>query len=1055
MLRYLLASTAVLAVTAQMAAAEDITTKRTSPLNTSTVKAGAPDAIKITKDGSVVIGSGTAVTMDSNHAVTNEGAVTITGTAAARGIVAVAGTSGDIVNSGTITVDEDYTPTDTDKDGDLDGPFAIGSDRVGIDTQGAHSGRIANSGTIKVEGNDSAGIRLGGPLNGSLSQEGTLSVLGDGGVGVSAGDITGNVKLAGTTAVQGEGSVGAIFNGDIGGAMVVQGTVSSTGYRYTTVPSDASKLDADDLLQGGSALVIGGDVAGGIHLAAPAAEKEGETPPSAKVLSFGAAPAMVIGAAGRDVAVGSIANTASGYGLLIDGLVQGSGLYSGVEGNGLVVGGQGGGVTIAKGIGIAGTVRATAKGASATALRLGAGANVPEMQISGTVEAAGGSNAGAVSTAVSIDQGASLPVLRNSGTIKATAGGEDATAIAIVDRSGTLGLIENSGAISATGAKKDTDRNVAIDLSGNAGGVTIRQTQVGSTYKAPSIEGDILLGAGDDRLEVADGTVAGTVRFGGGANALALSGDAVQSGAAIFGSGNDAMSLAGTSRFSGSVDFGGGTDSLTLGDTASFTGSLTNAQGLAIAVNGGTLNVTNAATVGSLSVAESGILAVTLDKDAGEGTALDVIGTAAFAKGATLSLRLGDVEDAEGRYVVLEAGSITGMADITTKSDLIPFLFKAELAEDAAPNSIAVDVARKTTSELGLNRSQSSAFDAVFVAIGADDKIEDVFLGITDGNQFRQAVRQMLPDHAGGAFEGISLGTRAFARQVADPHSPVYSLGGIDILFSAAGWTSGKDEGASASYDLDGFGFSAGAEIDTGVGAFGASATWFWNEYDNGSNDNRVLSDTYELAAYWRGKWGGFSAYGRGSIGMVDLRGRRTFRGMAGETAVERNTVSEWDATLMTFSGGASYEFGSNSLFLRPTVSFDYLKLKEDGYTDKGGEGLNLMVEDRSSDEFAVNAGLAGGIDFIGKGRGDRNWFRAEAEGGWREIVGGSLGATTAKFEDGEAFTLDPEQLASGWYGRLRAMGGSEMFEIGGEVGAEERHEKTALSLRGTLRMAF
>jgi hypothetical protein len=157
----------------------------------------------------------------------------------------------------------------------------------------------------------------------------------------------------------------------------------------------------------------------------------------------------------------------------------------------------------------------------------------------------------------------------------------------------------------------------------------------------------------------------------------------------------------------------------------------------------------------------------------------------------------------------------------------------------------------------------------------------------------------------------------------------------------------------------------------------------------------------------------------------------------------------------MSASGGLSYEGGGSHFFFRPSVSFDYLKLDEDGYTDHGGEGLDLEVEDRKSDEFAVNGGLTLGFDFTGTRRRDENWFRVETEGGWREVVGGSLGATTAKFEDGTPFTLEPEQVDSGWYARLRAMGGSSMFGMGGELGAEDRHGGTALSLRGTLKMGF
>ena len=57
-----------------------------------------------------------------------------------------------------------------------------------------------------------------------------------------------------------------LLGGDVGGAVVIQGTVTSTGYRSTSAPADPSKLDSDDLLQGGSAVVVNGNVAGGILL---------------------------------------------------------------------------------------------------------------------------------------------------------------------------------------------------------------------------------------------------------------------------------------------------------------------------------------------------------------------------------------------------------------------------------------------------------------------------------------------------------------------------------------------------------------------------------------------------------------------------------------------------------------------------------------------------------------------------------------------------------------------------------------------------------------------
>ncbi len=216
-----------------------------------------------------------------------------------------------------------------------------------------------------------------------------------------------------------------------------------------------------------------------------------------------------------------------------------------------------------------------------------------------------------------------------------------------------------------------------------------------------------------------------------------------------------------------------------------------------------------------------------------------------------------------------------------------------------------------------------------------------------------------------------------------------------------------------------------------------------------------MLSDTYELAAYWRGRWGGFSAFARGSYGLANFQGRRTFTGEAGSQHVERNVISKWNGNVVTASGGVSFEGGGSHLFFRPTVTADYLKLDEDGYTDRDGGGLDLVVDGRKSDEFAVNGGLALGVDFTGNSRRDENWFRVETEGGWREIVGGALGSTTARFAGGTAFTLDPEQRESGWYAKLRARGGASGFELGGEAGAEDHGGNTAYTLRGTLRLGF
>jgi hypothetical protein len=1058
--RYLFASTAIvaLAAAAHPLRAEEVTDKRTTPLRTSTIHGGSADAITIAKAGSVVLTGGTAVTMDSNHAVSNAGSISVSNGAA--GIVAAAGTSADIVNSGTITVDEPYAPVDDDKDGDLDGPFAIGSNRYGIRTLGAHTGSISNSGKILVQGNDSAGISLGGSLSGNFTHNGETSVVGNRSIGVDAGAITGDVRLAGSVQARGQGAVGARFGGDVAGAMVVQGTVTSTGYRYTTVPSDPSKLDADDLLQGGAALVIEGNVAKGIVLAVapkdsdPAKDDEdGDGIPdasegTARVISYGAAPAMVVGAENRDITVGPVAGTAGGHGLQIDGGVEGRGLYANVDATGLAIGGRGGAVAIANGIAVNGTIAAISNGANATAVRIGAGTTTPELRNAGTINASGGS-----ATAVRIDAGASMPALRNSGSIKASSG-KEGTAIALRDESGTLTALDNSGSISATGAEGQ-GRNIAIDLSAASQGVTIRQLQVGAGFEAPTITGDVLLGQGNDVLSLADGKLTGNVSFGGGNNTLALSGDAVQAGRVTFGAGADKVTMEGSSRYSGAMDLGGGADTLKLSGSAVFSGSLLNASQAAVSMTGGTLDLNKPSNLGALDMGSGSVLVATLDAAAGQGSAYTIGGTASFAEGSKLAIRLADVSSAEGSYQVLTAGSIQGRDNLETITEMVPFMFKAELDENAAANTIVVDVARRSVSELGLNRSQASAYDAVFAALSQDEEIEDVFLSITDGDAFRDSVGRMLPDHAGGGFEGISLGVRTLARQLQDPANPIDETRKIATTINLAFWGSDKDGGQTAGYDLEGYAWSFTGEYETGIGYFGATASYIWNHHTQG-DASEVESKSLEGAVHWRGRFGPIGGFARASIGHADFDSERRFIGLAGDEEVFRTIDGDWNGSFVTAIAGISAEGGSQYFFFRPQVSIDYVRLKEDGYSETGDDALGLIVDGRKSDEVGLNAGLTLGVDLLGMKARDEGWMRIETEGGWREVLSGGLGATTARFaradaEPGEAFTLDPEGTTGGWYARLRAYGGPSSFIMGGELSADRRHGEVGLALRGSL----
>jgi hypothetical protein len=1054
-----LASSCILALAAAPAAAETkIATATTAPVRTSTVKAGTPDDILITSAGSITTGSPVAVTIDSDNKVTNQGAISIGSVNGATGILANAGVSGGITNSGKITVDESYTPTDSDKDGDLDGPFAVGNNRFGIRTLGAFTGNIVNSGTILVEGNDSAGILLGGPLTGNFVHDGVTNVLGDHTTGVGLSDVTGNVRLAGTITATGLGAVAVRSSGDVTGAMVLQGKIAATGYRYTTPPADPSKLDADDLLQGGPAVSIEGNVTGGIILAVPPKDQsttdkdedddgiEDSKEGSAAIVSYGAAPALRIGHSSDAIAIGPVAGTGTNFGLIIDGAVLGDGLYTGVDGNAVQIGGLGGTVSIANGIGISGTVQAKSLDRAATAIRLGAGATTPELRNSGNIVATSGATASASATAVRVDAGASLPILRNSGEIRASVGSADGNAVAIVDHSGTLGLIENSGSIVAQGASATSNRNVAIDLSANSSGAIARQTVVASTFTAPSIIGDIRFGSGNDLLDVADGKQTGNVSFGLGDNRYNLSGDAVAHGNLSFGADADTVALSGTSSLTGNIDFGGGADIMMLGGTSVFSGQLSNSAGLDVAVAGGSFNVAKPATISSLSVTNGGTIGVMLDKTPGASSSLTVSGTASFDTGSKLQLSVANVAQAEGTFTVISAGSLVGGNNLTSATDLLPFLYKGTIG--VSGNQIDVTVARKSASELGLNASESAAYSAIYTALGADDAIGDSFLAIREGQTFRSTLQQMLPDHAGGSFEAVTAGDRTIARMLADPVSPYKEQGGIRYWIDQVAWASSKSIGSTAGFKVGGWGVNGGAEVRTPIGGLGASISYLWGDDRDRATANGVDTQQFGIAAHWRVQKGGFQAVARTGWTHIGFDGTRSFSSDATGTLVQRTMDSDWNGKLFSASGHVSQQLWAGSFYARPAASIEYYRLREGSHQEHGGgEALDLTVDSRTSDELAVNGLLAVGAEF-GPQRQDEGYFAVEIEGGRRQILNGKLGSTVARFGDGTPFTLVPEERQNGWVGRLRGLVGSSSFRISGEVGAEEREDRVALTAR-------
>jgi hypothetical protein len=1091
-MRHLLAATCLtpiaLAAAAPASAQLVINNARTTSVETATANNGQPADIRITTGGSVrPTTQGAVVTLNSNNSVKNEGStatapgIGTNNVSNSTGILVVPGFTGNVENAaasgnvtaGIISIVEDYAATDSDSDGDLDGPFAQGTNRFGIRVQGGgtHTGNITNGGTITVEGNNSAGISVEGNLNGRLVNTGTVSVLGNDSYGIrTTGDLTGNSRIAGTIAVRGGNSVAVAVDGDVNGALEIQGVITASGYRTDTAPNDASKLEADDILQSGPAVRIAGNVTGGVVFASRPADNsttnndedgDGITDSeegNSTISVFGSAPAIQIGSTTEDTTIGAIAGNSAGHGLVVNGTVSARGVYSDVAATGIEIGGRGGAVNIAGGMTIGAEVTAVSRNANATGIRIGNEANVGTIAVTRLVSAEGGSAASSLVEAISIDAGASVDTITNSGTIRAGLTGTDGVATAIMDRSGGLDLIENTGAIGAVGAPFDSNRAIAIDVSSNAGGVTVRQNAVAANASAPAIVGNIRFGTGNDVLEVADGTVNGNTTFGAGSNRLTMSGDAIYTGNVAFGGDVDTISLAGTSRLNGNLDFGGGADTLTLAGTSAFSGRITNGANATVNVNGGTFDVTNTGRVdlGALTTAANSTLTVTLDPEGDTHTLYDIAGAASFGANNRVAVRLSSIGQSEGTFTIIEAGELTGGANLSADTASLPFLYAGSVAADEAADRVSLTIRRKTAEELAFNRSEASAYGAIFEALDKDEDIADVFLGIDNGDDLRTAYRQLLPEHAGGTFESVTQASRATARMLQDRRLPVAEQGRLGVWAQQVIWGTSKDIGNTAAYDISGWGAAAGAETQLGgAGTFGASFGYLLGKNVNGGNDNQVDSNQFELAGYWRGNYGPIQAHARVSGAFIKFEGLRRFTGTVGTETITRQNEADWNGNLLSAAGGASYEYQTGRLSFRPTALLEYYRLSEGGYTETGGgEAFDLQVSKRTGDEVAATGSLVVGYDF-GSLDPEGTWLRVEAEGGRRQILAGELGATTARFAGGDAFTLAAEERESGWVGKLRLAGGTPIFRLGGEFSAEEQQGKAAVAFRIGLNAAF
>jgi outer membrane autotransporter protein len=466
-------------------------------------------------------------------------------------------------------------------------------------------------------------------------------------------------------------------------------------------------------------------------------------------------------------------------------------------------------------------------------------------------------------------------------------------------------------------------------------------------------------------------------------------------------------------------------------------------------VQDGRLGVTNVSTlqVTSLQVGQKGVLAFTLDPAHDTNTRFQVNGAAVFADGAKVELNLVSLLKAPKSFELVKGLSVaTGSAGLAVAG--APFLYAATLKTDSG--ALTADLRPKTAAELGLNRSGAEAYSAVFASLDKDAAITGAFLAQQTQGGFQTLYDQMLPDHSGGSLMSAAAISSAISQAVGQA-LPNDGQGGAAVWAQEIAFHIDRDREQAAGYTAQGYGLAAGAELVGEANALGLDAGFVTTEFKDKDAEvgERVVMNFAEGGAYWRVRAGAFQADARAGLGYVWFDGDRRLVG----AGLSRATAATWNGWLVDAHAGASYLVRAGRLYARPEVSLDYVRLNEDGYQEKGGgAGVDLKVDSREGDLFTGQALVAFGWEF---GEDGTTWA-PELKLGWRQKISGAPGATTAQFQGGAPFTLDPETPPSGGgIVRLGVKTSSDRMYFALDGGAVLDGHTQEYDLRGTIRFRF
>lgn len=879
-------------------------------------------------------------------------------------------------------------------------------------------GNFTSYGAISATGTDATGIDITAPVTGNVDVLGSVAAKGEGAVAVDIqGDVTGRTNVQGT--VQSTGYRYTVrpqnkpANGGFNGVVYLE------------------NLGPSDLLQGGSAVNIGANLSQGLVFdRAPTygpngiegddnnngvkngdedddgdgiknredTDRDGDglldsAEGTATISAFGSAPAVNIGSVTRDITLGAVGTGDAAYGLVNRGQIYAYGVYDNVNATALRIGGNAGQTTtLVGGMRNEGEIQAVGTGGDATAINLGTGANAATISNTGTIRSTASSATDTVrqSTAIQIDAGATVGSIVNNESIQADGVGKTVNTTAINDLSGTLTSVTNyrnisAYSISGSDAVTAEGRRIAINAANNTAGFTYVQDGVtgGVTTTTPDTDGDgvpdarepvtvgdILLGSGNDVVDIRNGTVTGAIDFGTGTGSLIISGGANVSGAILSGDGQ-----------------------------------------LSIDVAKGSLDARQTATtnIAALNVGSQSLLTLTLDPLNSTIGGFNVSGHANLADGAGLSIRFDTLlQDAE-RFTVIDANTLTvGNPNTLLVNANAPYVYILGAEADVAAGKVYVDARRRTASEAGMNASETAAYDALYAGLADNAAIRGAVLGQTSRDGFFDIYEQMMPDHSGGTLMSLASGVDAVTRALTGRNANI-GVGETSAWVQEINFYADKDKNETYGFRTEGFGVAGGVERGTNLGNVGISAAFTASDmHDPESAAEEVLSASLlELGLYWRAQGQAWTTWARAAGGYASFESTRRLV----YDGLNLKADADWNGYTIAAAAGASYEKHFGKVNVRPEIYGEYFSLHEGARTESGGgDGFDLDFKSRDSHIMSGVAAVN-----IGYGFGSTGWIRPEVRIGYRHNLSVDGGETIARIASGgDYFTLKGDGLEGG-----------------------------------------